>query len=163
MGKVILFVVVGLLCNATFAATPFLADRVVVAKSEKKLYLLKDGVRFQEFRIALSPKPRGHKLEEGDERTPEGSYILDFKNDASDFYKSIHISYPNERDLRQAALSGVDPGGFIMIHGIPNESTLAPEFIQQFNWTDGCIAVTNHEMDQIWQAVTLGTPIDILP
>lgn len=139
------------------------ADRVLVTKSNKKLYLIKDGIPYKEFSVALGPRPRGHKVEEGDEKTPEGSYILDFKNDESDFYKSIHISYPNEQDILYAATIGVRPGGSIMIHGLPNESTLPAELIQVFNWTNGCIAVTNQDMDQIWLAVRPGTPIDILP
>jgi murein L,D-transpeptidase YafK len=150
-------------CCIVSAGTPSQADRVVVSKSVKKLYLLKDGVRFKEFPIALGPKPRGHKRKEGDERTPEGHYILDFKNEDSDFYKSIHISYPNQQDIQRAAESGVDPGGFIMIHGIPNKTTLPVSLIQTFNWTDGCIAVTNPHMDEIWSAVEPGTPIEILP
>jgi murein L,D-transpeptidase YafK len=163
MNKLLLASMIWLYCSVIAAATPLLADRVVVAKAEKTLYLLKDGVRFKAFPIALGPKPRGHKLKEGDERTPEGSYILDFKNEESDFYKSIHISYPNQQDVQRAAASGVDPGGFIMIHGIPNQATLPVALIQTFNWTDGCIAVTNPHMDEIWLAVEPGTPIDILP
>jgi murein L,D-transpeptidase YafK len=135
----------------------------VVKKADKKLFLVKNGVPIQEYTIALGPKPKGHKREEGDERTPEGSYILDFKNADSDFYKSIHISYPNQRDKQLAAINGVDPGGSIMIHGLPNTSTIDPALAQRYNWTDGCIAVTNNEMDEIWHAVEAGTPIDILP
>tara|TARA_B110000977_G_scaffold38196_1_gene51368 strand:+ start:47 stop:538 length:492 start_codon:yes stop_codon:yes gene_type:complete len=150
-------------CSVALAEYPELADRVLVAKAEKKLYLIKDGVPFLEFPIALSPKPKGHKREQGDERTPEGRYILDFKNHDSDFYKSIRISYPNQQDLNRAELNGVDPGGAIMIHGMPNESSLPASLIQQFNWTDGCIAVTNGAMDEIWAAVEAGTPIEIQP
>lgn len=163
MHRIILLGVMFSLGKAVFADALSLADRVLVAKAEKKLYLIKDGVRYREFPIALGPRPRGHKLEQGDERTPEGSYILDFKHSDSDFYKSIHISYPNKRDIQQAEISGVDPGGSIMIHGIPDEPAFPPALIQQFNWTDGCIAVTNREMDVIWRAVEPGTPIDIVP
>lgn len=152
-----------LLCSVTIAEEHFLADRVLVKKSEKKLYLVRDGVNYREFLIALGPRPRGQKLYVGDERTPEGSYILDFKNEKSDFYKAIHISYPNEQDIKRAEEIGVNPGGAIMIHGIPNKTTLPPALIQKFNWTDGCIAVTNEDMDEIWLAVEPGTPIDILP
>ena len=140
-----------------------LADRVVVNKSEKKLLLFKDGVKIREYAVALGPRPRGHKFQAGDERTPEGSYILDFKNPNSDFYKSIRISYPNLRDRERAEAAGVDPGGMIMIHGTPNTAQLPASLIQFFNWTDGCIAVTNQEMDEIWLAVQTGTPIDIFP
>ena len=156
-----------LICSLTgvsvAAGTVEQADRVLVRKSEKKLYLIRHGRPFKEYRIALAPNPRGPKIELGDERTPEGQYILDFKNENSDFYKSIRISYPNEYDLKRAEAYGVDPGGQIMIHGLPNDATLPPSLIQKYNWTDGCIAVTNAEMDEIWAAIELGTPIDIVP
>lgn len=159
-GILITVVLSGAWAQASAAA---LADRVVVVKSERVLHLMKNGIPFQSFAVALGPRPRGHKMMEGDERTPEGSYILDFKNPDSAFYKSIRISYPNAADTQRAAANGVDPGGLIMIHGLPNQATLPPSLIQKFNWTDGCIAVTNYEMDQIWRAVEPGTPIDILP
>jgi len=152
-----------LLSVAAGADSAVLADRVLVKKAEKTLYLIKDGIAFREFRIALGPKSRGPKQMAGDERTPEGSYVLDFKNEKSDFYKSIRISYPNADDMRRAASQGIDPGGLIMIHGLPNHSNLPAALVQQYNWTDGCIAVTNQDMDQIWLAVEPGTPIDILP
>ena len=139
------------------------ADFVLVNKSERKLYLLNKGMPFKEYRVSLGPKPKGHKLQEGDERTPEGRYLLDFKNENSDFYKSIHISYPNQFDIEQARGAGVSPGGAIMIHGLPEEPRFPASVIQNFNWTDGCIAVTNEEMDEIWNAVEIGTPIEILP
>jgi len=161
MYKVLL---IGLLVSQlALSDEPLLADRVLVDKSERKLYLLRDGITYREYSIALGPRPRGHKLQAGDERTPEGSYILDFKTEKSDFYKAIHISYPNEQDVKRAAENGATPGGSIMIHGMPNNATLPPELIQKFNWTDGCIAVTNEDMDEIWSAIEPGTPIDILP
>ncbi len=139
------------------------ADRVIVDKSHSKLFLLKDGKVINEFHVAFGANPKGHKQREGDERTPEGHYILDFKNSKSAFYKSIHISYPNEQDKKRARAAGVDPGGLIMIHGQKNAfGSLAP-IVQNFNWTDGCIAVTNPEMDVIWNAVDVGTPIEIRP
>lgn len=139
------------------------ADRVQVDKSGRTLTLFAQGEVLRQFRIALGPKPRGHKKQEGDERTPEGDYVLDFKNSDSDFYKSIRISYPNGNDKRQASARGVEPGGAIMIHGLPNNLVMAPSLVQLYNWTDGCIAVTNDEMDVIWAAVDEGTPIEILP
>jgi murein L,D-transpeptidase YafK len=139
------------------------ADFVLVNKSERKLYLLQKGMPFREYQVSLGPQPRGHKLKEGDERTPEGRYILDFKKENSDFYKSIHISYPNQFDLEQARGAGVSAGGSIMIHGLPGVLEFPAAVIQSFNWTDGCIAVTNEEMDEIWNAVDIGTPIEILP
>jgi murein L,D-transpeptidase YafK len=161
MYKVLL---IGLLvCQLAMADERLLADSVLVDKSEKKLYLLREGIKYREYSIALGPRPRGHKLHAGDERTPEGRYILDFKTEKSDFYKAIHISYPNEQDIKRASDIGAAPGGSIMIHGMPNNTTLPPELIQMFNWTDGCIAVTNQDMDEIWSAIKPGIPIDIRP
>lgn len=152
-----------LVCHLTMADEQFLADSVLVDKSERKLYLLREGIKHRAYSIALGPRPRGHKLHAGDERTPEGRYILDFKTEKSDFHKAIHISYPNEQDIKRALDIGAAPGGSIMIHGMPNNTTLPPELIQMFNWTDGCIAVTNQDMDEIWSAIKPGTPIDIRP
>lgn len=141
------------------------ADRVVVKKSERKMQLIQDGEVVREYRIALGDQPRGHKMEQGDERTPEGSYVLDWRNPDSSFHKSIHISYPNPRDMRFARFMETDPGGMIMIHGEPNHirSPRIQAEYQRRDWTDGCIAVQNHEMDEIWWAVRDGTPIQILP
>ncbi|MAZ69465.1 MAG: murein L,D-transpeptidase YafK [Porticoccus sp.] len=152
-----------LVCQLAMADEQFLADSVLVDKSERKLYLLREGIKYREYSIALGPRPRGHKLHAGDERTPEGRYILDFKTEKSDFYKAIHISYPNEQDIKRASDIGAAPGGSIMIHGMPNNTTLPPELVQMFNWTDGCIAVTDQDMDEIWSAIKPGTPIDIRP
>lgn len=152
-----------LICQMAMSAESYIADSVIVDKSERKLYLLRDGIKYREYSVALGPRPRGHKLSAGDERTPEGSYILDAKNAKSDFYKAIHISYPNKQDIKRALENGAAPGGSIMIHGMPNNTTLSPELIQKFNWTDGCIAVTNEDMDEIWSAIKPGTPIEILP
>ncbi|HEB94241.1 MAG TPA: hypothetical protein ENI94_12430 [Gammaproteobacteria bacterium] len=138
-------------------------DYVIVYKSEKKMYLLSEGDRIKEYNVVFGANPKGHKQHEGDERTPEGKYILDYKKSDSSFYKAIHISYPNEADRRRARANGVSPGGQIMIHGQKNGRGALSWLAQQFNWTDGCIAVTNAEMDEIWALVKLGTPIEILP
>lgn len=139
------------------------ADLVLVKKTEKKLFLISAGKPFKEFRIALGPVPRGPKISMGDQRTPEGDYILDRKNEKSGFYKAIHISYPNDFDRERAAQLGVSPGGSIMIHGQPNVKTWPEDVTQTFNWTSGCIAVTDSQMDEIWDAVDAGTPIRIQP
>ena len=127
--------------------------------------LHKQGAVYRTYRISLGDQPRGHKLQEGDERTPEGNYVLDWRNPNSAFYKSIHVSYPNALDRTVARSLGVSPGGMIMIHGLPNwlsSPRLAAEYRRR-DWTDGCIAVGNEEMDEIWQLVRDGTPITILP
>lgn len=138
-------------------------DLVLVKKSERKLMLISNGEPYKTYRIALGPRPQGHKQYSGDERTPEGRYFLDYKKDPSRFYKAIHISYPNEQDLESARQRGVNPGGNIMIHGYPEDGSESPEVASIFNWTNGCIAVTNEAMDEIWTVVEPGTPIDILP
>lgn len=137
------------------------ADRVLVDKSDEKLYLLKEGVVIAQYSVSFGANPKGHKQQEGDERTPEGSYILDYKKKDSTFYRAIHISYPNEEDRKSAAERGVDPGGAIMIHGQRNWLGWLSFITQRFNWTDGCIAVTNGEMDEIWDSVPVNTPIEI--
>lgn len=140
-------------------------DRVLVRKAERRLELHKDGEVYRTYRISLGDQPRGHKVQEGDERTPEGNYVLDWRNPNSAFHKSIHVSYPNDLDRTVARALGVSPGGMIMIHGLPNwlsSPRLAEEYRRQ-DWTNGCIAVGNEEMDEIWALVADGTPITLLP
>jgi murein L,D-transpeptidase YafK len=137
--------------------------RVVVRKGERRLYLISGEQVVRSYRVSLGDNPKGHKLYEGDERTPEGTYTLDWRNAESDFYKSIHISYPSERDRELASAWGLDPGGSIMIHGLPNGEEDMAFAYSGLDWTDGCIAVTNDEIDEIWQLVSNGTPISIQP
>jgi murein L,D-transpeptidase YafK len=139
------------------------ADLVVVRKSESRLYLQRAGKSFASFHVAFGNHPRGPKQQQGDERTPEGRYILDSKNAASSFYKALHISYPNAQDVAAAKSHGVDPGGLIMIHGQKNGFGWMGYATQLFNWTDGCVALTNGDMQQVWDAVDAGTPIVIYP
>lgn len=138
-------------------------NRVLVRKGERRLYLMDEDQVIRSYRISLGDNPEGHKLYEGDERTPEGDYTLDWRNAGSDFYKSIHISYPSPRDRELAQAWGLNPGGSIMIHGLPNGAEDMAFAYRGLDWTDGCIAVTNNEMDEIWQLVNNGTPISILP
>lgn len=139
------------------------ADAVLVIKSENRLYLMNKGERFASFPVTFGAEPIGHKQVQGDERTPEGHYILDYKNPNSDFYKSIHISYPNARDRENARRLGVNPGGNIMIHGQANGWEWAAPLVQLFSWTNGCIAMSNRDMDRVWSAIDPGTPIEIRP
>lgn len=158
-----LLMVVG--CAGNQPAKLTKADKVVVKKSARKLQLIQNGEVLREYKIALGDRPRGHKMRQGDERTPEGDYILDWRNPYSRFHKSIHVSYPNSRDLRFARFMGEDAGGMIMIHGQPNHirsEKIKAEYKRR-DWTDGCIAVQNHEMDEIWKTVRDGTPIKIMP
>ncbi len=137
------------------------ADLVKVDKSERRMYLLKEGDILKSFHIALGGNPKGHKQQEGDQRTPEGRYILDYKKEDSSYYRAMHISYPNEQDKKKAKELGVDPGGFIMVHGQPNGAGALAMVTQQFDWTLGCIALTNDEMDEFMAMVNVGTPIEI--
>lgn len=139
------------------------ADEVLVVKSEKRLYLIKDGNPFASFKVTFGGAPEGHKEERGDQRTPEGRYMLGYKNVNSSFYKSIHISYPNEQDKKNAREKGVDPGDNIMIHGQANGWQWATPLVQLFSWTDGCVALSNKNMDLVWEAIEPGTPIEIRP
>ena len=159
-----LFWIVGLLCSMTvFGNGVEKADLVLVFKSESKLLLKKEDRTLRQYSVAFGAQPKGHKQQAGDERTPEGRYILDFKKADSSYYKAIHISYPNADDKANAKKLGVNPGGDIMIHGQRNGFGWLGFVMQWFNWTDGCIAVKNSEMDEIWRLVDIGTPIIIYP
>jgi len=138
-------------------------DFVRVVKSERKLMLFSGGQVIREFKVVLGGNPRGHKQHEGDQRTPEGSYTLDYKKSDSVFYKAIHISYPNEDDMAAAKERGVNPGGQIMIHGQKNVSGRLAILSELIDWTNGCIALKNEEMDELWGQITEGTKIEILP
>ena len=139
------------------------ADYVVVDKSDRKLYLYKAGRVLREFDVALGLVPSGPKQREGDFRTPEGKYLLDARNANSDYFLSIHVSYPNETDRARARTQGVDPGGQIMIHGLPNDPRYDLRRYQDTDWTDGCIAVSNSDMIDIWLMTRESTPIEIRP
>ena len=139
------------------------ATEVIVYKEERIMILMSGDREIARYDIVLGGNPEGHKQQEGDQRTPEGEYVLDYKKADSAYYKAIHISYPNERDKANAQKMGVNPGGFIMIHGQKNGFEWAELIAQQLDWTEGCIAVKNAEMDEIWEAVDAGTPIAIHP
>ncbi len=138
-------------------------DRLVVYKHERKLVLISGGRELRSYRVALGGEPTGPKIRQGDHRTPEGSYVLDSRNPNSNFYKAFHISYPNPKDMAQAKKFGFSPGGEIMLHGLPKEYAFVGKAHTLHDWTDGCIAVSNEEMDEIWKLVRVGTPIDIRP
>ncbi len=147
-----------------FAQKPSVgADRVVVYKSERKLVLLSQGKEVRSYEVALGAEPVGPKTRHGDHRTPVGVYTLDSRNPNSHFYKAFHISYPNPKDIATAKKLGVSPGGDIMLHGLPKEYAWVGKAHTLHDWTDGCIAVTNEEMDELWKLVPVGTPIEIKP
>ena len=152
------------LLNGGLQASGFpTVDRVVVDKSERKLHLIMDGEPYRTFDIALGIRPVGDKEYEGDFRTPEGTYRLDARNPNSEFFLSIHVSYPNGQDIREARAMGVDPGGAIMIHGLPNNPTRSEAYYRTQDWTNGCIAVSNSDMIDIWLMTADNTPIEIRP
>ncbi len=138
------------------------ADRVVVLKGERKLMLMKDGQALKVYHVSLGANPVGPKIHQGDHKTPEGEYVLDRHNSKSQYYRSIHISYPSSADRERAHRLGLSPGGDVFVHGLPNDYKAAPNE-DPGDWTDGCIAVTDAEMDEIWRAVPDGTPIEIKP
>jgi murein L,D-transpeptidase YafK len=142
---------------------PEKADLVVVRKSQRTLQLLRAGRPFRTYQIALGPEPTGPKRRAGDGRTPEGVYTLDWRNPNSSFYRAIHVSYPAPHDEGPAERWGVRAGGLIMVHGLPNGVPAARVGHPWNNWTNGCIAVTNREMDEIWSLVDDGTTIIIYP
>ncbi len=139
------------------------ADKVVVQKSLHRMTLFRNGRALCSYRIALGRNPVGAKLRADDHKTPEGSYVLDSRNAASGFHLAMHVSYPNATDREQAARYAVDPGGLIMVHGIKNGLGWLGRLHRLIDWTDGCIALTNPEMDQFWALVPVDTPIEIRP
>lgn len=147
------------------ARIPLKADQVMLLKHARQLLLMRNGRVIRAYKVALGRNPVGHKEREGDGRTPEGVYLLDWRNPRSAFYRSIHISYPSDEDFDRAFSRNDDPGGLIMIHGLPNgRERIGRNHISRWgDWTDGCIAVTNREMDEIWTMVDDGTIIDIRP
>lgn len=138
-------------------------DLLRCVKHERKLYAYRNGEVLETFNVALGFQPRGHKVQEGDGRTPEGRYYITAARYDSDYHLSLKISYPNAEDRARARALGVDPGGQIMIHGLdPGIEEKWHDRHWLFNWTNGCIAVTNTEMEVLWDSVALGTPIEIL-
>jgi len=139
------------------------ADQVLVVKSEHRLYLIRDGQRYRSYKVAFGLNPVGHKEREGDFRTPEGRYRLDARNPASDFFLSIHLSYPSPEDVERARRHHWPPGGSVMIHGLPNLPKRPINYYQSTDWTDGCIALTNDDMLEVWLLTRDNTPIEIRP
>lgn len=139
-------------------------DLVVVEKEARLLKLMSGDTVIESFAISLGDSPVGHKQREGDEKTPEGRYRIDWRNPNSSYYKSLHISYPNQSDRDAAQARAESPGGDVFIHGLPNGMGEMGSLFAGRDWTDGCIAVNDNEaMELIWQQVKNGTPLEILP
>ena len=138
-------------------------DHLVVRKSERKLFLMHGDTVVRSYKVALGLNPVGQKERAGDFRTPEGQYRLIRRNPRSDYFLSMQVSYPNDSDLKRARRKHWDTGGSIMIHGLPNQLKHTPLYYEMSDWTDGCIAVTNADMVEIWLLTPDNAPIEILP
>ena len=135
----------------------------MIVKSTRTMTLMNGGKVLKTYKVALSAHPIGGKERVGDDKTPEGLYSVDWKNAQSKFHLALHVSYPNAADRERAKKLGVDPGGEIEIHGIGAKYGYLGALHRQVDWTAGCIAVTNEEIDEIWKLVAVGTPIEIKP
>lgn len=166
MNRILAYGLFPLLFISFFAmATPTetKADKVLVLKSERKMILMNNKKPLKVYIISLGDAPVGHKQQQGDEKTPEGHYIIDYRNPKSSYHLSLHINYPSLADKRAAKKRGVNPGGDIFIHGLPNGMGAMASSFKGQDWTDGCIAVNNKEIEEIWRLVPNGTPIEIRP
>jgi len=144
-------------------APPKQADRIVIEKSKRTLTLMSGNTVLKTYKVALGGQPVGAKQRQGDHKTPEGLYVVDQKNPASQFHRALHFSYPSAQDRENARKLGVSPGGDVEIHGIGAKYGWVGAAHRQTDWTDGCIAVTNEEIDEIWPLVPVGTPVEIKP
>ena len=140
-----------------------IADSIVIEKKARRLTLYHHGRRIRSYLVALGANPVGDKQYAGDRRTPEGLFSIDDKNEKSDFHMALHISYPDSAHTARAAAMGLSPGGGILIHGLPNKKGATGAFHRTVDWTDGCIAVTDEEIEGLWSAVMVGTPVEIKP
>jgi hypothetical protein len=178
--RAVLWAIAGLACAGTAGevlaavAAPASGDRrarhrldwtpareILVEKGRRRVTLVREDGEVRTYRCALGANPSGHKQREGDNRTPEGSYVIDFKNINSSFFLSVRISYPNDADRERARRAGVSPGGNIMIHGMPNGARPPWRALLREDWTNGCIAVDNDAMMEIWLASRENTPVVI--
>ena len=139
------------------------ADLVVVQKSARRLELYRRGVLLKSYAVSLGRHPTGPMQQQGDGRTPEGEYRLDYRKADSSFHRALHISYPGPADIAVARALRVDPGGLVMVHGMKNGLGWIGRVHRAVDWTDGCVAVTNREMDELWRAVPDGTKIVLKP
>ena len=138
-------------------------DRLILEKSKRQLHMLSNGKIVKTYKVSLGRNPIGHKTREGDGKTPEGTYLIDRRYARSAYHRSLHISYPSADDIKKAQMAGVSPGGDIMIHGLPNGFGFLAPFHHLKDWTQGCIAVANKEIEEIWNNVSGGTVIVIKP
>lgn len=145
------------------ASAPSKVDSILILKKDHLLELLSNGKVIRTYHVALGQGGLAPKQKEGDALTPEGHYVIDTRNAASHYHKALHISYPNPEDRAHAAKLGVAPGGAVMIHGLPNGKGYIGSAHRLYDWTLGCIAVTDSEIDEIWTMAPVGTPVEIKP
>ncbi|SDT92546.1 L,D-transpeptidase family protein [Halopseudomonas salegens] len=145
------------------AANPEPIDKVLILKHERQLQVISQGTVIRQYRVSLGKQPEGHKQQLGDQRTPEGLYTIDWRHHSAQFNLSMHIDYPNLKDRATAFENGVDPGGMIMIHGTPIDEDYPEWFFHGLDWTDGCIALPNADMQELWDLVPNGTLVEIRP
>ena len=138
-------------------------DRILVEKSARRLSIFANGHKLKTYRVALGRNPVGRKEQEGDMKTPEGIYTIDYRNPQSDYHLALHVSYPSDEDTARAAERGVNAGFDIMIHGIQNGGGWIGAFHRRRDWTAGCIALTDEEIEELWRVTPDGTTIDIRP
>lgn len=138
-------------------------DKVLVIKSARQLQLISNGEALKTYRVSLGKNPKGTKLKEGDKRTPEGFYWIDWRKPSNNYNLSMHISYPNAADSERAKREGVKPGSMIMLHGTPIDEEYPEWYFHTLDWTEGCIALKNNDMREVWDLVKDGTLIEIRP
>ena len=138
-------------------------DRIVIEKKKRTLTLMQGAKVLKTYQVALGGQPVGAKYRQGDHKTPEGIYSVDAKNPNSQFYKALHISYPNQADRANARKMGVSPGGDVEIHGLGAKWGWIGAKHRLTDWTDGCIALTNEEIDEVYPLIKVGTPVEIRP
>jgi murein L,D-transpeptidase YafK len=156
--------VFGLVASSAAPAAPTVrADTILIVKHERKLYLLRDNSPLRSYRIALGLAPTGAKEHAWDFRTPEGSYVVDFRQERSHYFKALHISYPSSTDLKRSAALHRSAGGDIFIHGEPNQPTKPLSYYQTRDWTNGCIALSNQDLQDLWELTSGQTRVEIVP
>jgi murein L,D-transpeptidase YafK len=164
---IICVVAIGLVASAYLNVNPLpgdaVADRILIEKAARRLTLLRNGQTLKSYSVALGRAPIGAKEYEGDQRTPEGIYTVDFHKADSDYHLALHISYPEQRDIDRATAQGLSAGSDIMIHGLPNGRGWIGRFHRRSDWTAGCIAVADFEIEEIYRAVPNGTPVELRP
>jgi murein L,D-transpeptidase YafK len=139
------------------------ADAILIVKHERKLYLMRDNYPLRSYRIALGLSPTGAKEHQWDFRTPEGSYIIDFRQEHSHYYKALHVSYPSPPDLKRSSALHLPAGGSIFIHGEPNRPSKPMDYYKTKDWTNGCIALSNEDLQEVWELTAGRTPVEIVP